>query len=194
MKQRIFYILFLLVSLTVFGQNYTKNKNLIATPTDYQADVVNNNDLILKYQEFLKEETQLHRAYTQEYYSMILKLFSVITIVFGAILTWLGWKTKKDIDNQVKQRIQELIIEFIDKNKKDIEAKNKALENTYNDYLKLYGRFLDANFLKCTKCTGFTSHNENKGTETNPICKICAEKIVKQYAENVSDERNIVEN
>ena len=36
------------------------------------------NETILKYQEFLREETKLHREYTQEYYEMIYKLLGGI--------------------------------------------------------------------------------------------------------------------
>ena len=213
MRQRTFHTLFLLVSFTAFGQDYPKNENLVTIPTTYQTNDVNLNDQILKYQEFLRDETKSHREYTQEYYAMIISLLRWIIVgvgvVIGAVLGWLSWKTKndienqinqriqektKDIENQVNQRIQELIIGFINISKEEIEEKNKVIQDSYDEYLKLYGLFLDAKFLKCTKCVGFTSYNENKGTETNPICKICADTFVKQVADNMSNEGNIVEN
>ena len=121
MKQKIFYILFLFVSLAAFGQNSIKNEKMETTPTIYQTNEVNLNDQILKYQKFLRDETKLHREYTQEYYAMILKLFSLIAVVVGAVLTWLNWKSKKDVKEQVNLRFQETVQELLDKKLKTVQ-------------------------------------------------------------------------
>jgi len=39
---------------------------------------------------------------------------------------------------------------------------------------------MDNKILKC-KCGRYTSFNDNKGKEVNPICTTCADKIVKSY-------------
>ena len=191
MRQRIFYITFLFVSLTIFGQDYTKNENLATTPTTYQTNDVNLNDQILKYQEFLRDEAKLHREYTQGYYTMILTVFGI----FGAVLTWFGWKSIASIKKQVDQLVNEKIMGFLDLHQGTIDEKLKAIHESFGKCKELHAQFLNAKILKCTKCVvGFTSYNENKGNEANPICETCADKIVKQFADNVSNASNIVEN
>ena len=144
MKQRIFIILFLIVSLIMFGQDYAKNENLATTPTTYQTNEVNLNNQILKYQEFLRDETKLHREYTQEYYAMILKLFSLIAVVFGAILTWLNWKSKEDIKKQINQRFQETVQKLLD-------DKLKTLQELSDDKLKQLDSLINENKEKSAK-------------------------------------------
>ena len=168
MKQRIFNILFLFVSLTVFGQDNTKNENLaIVPPTVYQTNEVNLNDQILKYQEFLRDETKLHREYTQEDYAMILKLFSLIAVVVGAILTWLNWKSKEDIKKQVNQRFQETIQGLLDDKLKQIDSlicENK--EKSAKQFERINKLILELS-AKSDKINEQTSQDFREGEKTN---------------------------
>jgi len=47
------------------------------------------------------------------------------------------------------------------------------------------------NVLKCKECGGYVSIFDNKGSDSNPICKACADKIVRQYA-NIEEMKKII--
>jgi CheY-like chemotaxis protein len=88
------------ICLIAFGQDHSDSVIV-------QENNINLNDQILMYQEFLREETKLHREYTQEYYSMIRYVLSGLGIGIGIILAWLNWRSKKDIRDQVNQQFRE---------------------------------------------------------------------------------------
>ena len=100
MKHIIYIILFMFICLIAFGQDHSDS--VIG-----QENNINPNDQILMYQEFLREETRLHREYTQEYYSMIRYVLSGLVIGVGIIMVWLNWRSKKDIKDQVNQQFRE---------------------------------------------------------------------------------------
>lgn len=45
--------------------------------------------------------------------------------------------------------------------------------------------------MECKKCGSNISSYDNKGTDTNPICATCADKIVRQYA-NIEGNNNVI--
>ena len=102
----------------------------------------NPNDAVIKYQEFLRDEARLHREYTQGYYDTIWKSLGLLVIGIGAVLTWLNWKSKKDMQDQVnanfdaslqglfKQKLKEvddLIVEGREKSAKQFEDIGKII-------------------------------------------------------------------
>lgn len=80
------------------------------------------NEIVIKYEQFLREETKLHREYTQEYYSLILKLLAGIGVVVGGILTWLNWKSKESIKKQVNDQFKETVQDILDEKLKQIDT------------------------------------------------------------------------
>lgn len=95
-----------LFCLTSFGQATTTPSIPQKTPDP--------NETIMKYEQFLRDETKLHREYTQEYYDMIWKLLGVLGIVIGGVLTWLNWKSKEDIKKQVNVQFKETVQKLLD--------------------------------------------------------------------------------
>ena len=74
-----------------------------------QSPTSDPNETVLKYEEFLRDETKLHGEYSQEYYETILKLLSGVVIIAGGIFTWFNWKSKEDIRKQVNEQFKEKI-------------------------------------------------------------------------------------
>jgi CheY-like chemotaxis protein len=63
-------------------------------------------DALLKYSQFIREETKSHRAFLESLYTISTALLGGIIIVFGAVLAWLNWKTKREIRNQVEEQFK----------------------------------------------------------------------------------------
>jgi len=99
--------------LTSFGQTTT-------TPNTPQK-ATDPNETIIKYEEFLREETKLHREYTQKYYDMIWGLLGALGIIVGAVLTWLNWKSKKDIKKQINDQFKRTVQSLLDEKLKQID-------------------------------------------------------------------------
>ncbi len=102
-----------LFCLTSFGQTTT-------APSTPQK-TTDPNETVMKYEEFLRDETKLHREYTQEYYDMIWKLLGGLGIVIGGVLTWLNWKSKEDIKKQVNAQFKETVQGLLDEKLKQID-------------------------------------------------------------------------
>jgi CheY-like chemotaxis protein len=189
----------------VFGQNSKKNENLETTPTVYQTNEVNLNDQILKYQEFLRDETKLHREYTQEYYAMILKLFSLIAVLVGAVLTWLNWKSKKDVKEQVNLRFQETVQGLLDKKLKTVQELldeqlrqsdlliNENKEKSAKQFEKINKMILELS-AKSDKINEQTSQNFRENEKAN-VNTLKGKKIlwVDDYPENNDYPRQMLE-
>lgn len=82
----------------------------------------NSNEEVLRYEEFLREETKLHREYTQHYYDMILQTILGLGTLFGVILTWVNWKSKKNIKDQVNSLYKKHIKSLLDEKLKEIDT------------------------------------------------------------------------
>ncbi len=102
-----------LFCLTSFGQIDTL-KSDPQKPTDP-------NEIVMKYEEFLREETKLHREYTQKYYDMILKLLGALGVAVGGVLTWLNWKSKEDIKKQVNVQFEKTVQGLLDEKLRQID-------------------------------------------------------------------------
>jgi CheY-like chemotaxis protein len=87
-----------------------------STPTasNTAVNTANPNDAVIKYQEFLRDEARLHREYTQAYYDTIWKSLGLIVIGIGAVLTWLNWKSKKDIQDQINANFKATFQSVVD--------------------------------------------------------------------------------
>jgi CheY-like chemotaxis protein len=89
--------------------------------------------VLLDYSQFLRDETARHQAFLEGVYDKLVKVLAGIVVVFGAVLTWLNWKTKKEISEQVSSRIDSMA-------KAAIDLKLKA----FDDQLQLVRGNLDS--------------------------------------------------
>src|SRR5690349_20437559 len=79
------------------------------TSSDSIQKINPSDEAILKYEEFLRHETESHRAYIQDYYDMIWKLLATASIAVGVVLTWMNWKSRDDIRKQINEKFKDSI-------------------------------------------------------------------------------------
>jgi CheY-like chemotaxis protein len=126
-KLTCFLILWLVVPLAlVRGDAATNDAQHISQPMDTGR-------VLLDYSQFLRDETARHQAFLEGVYDKLVKVLAGIVVVFGAVLTWLNWKTKKEIREQVNTRIDSMA-------KSAIDLKLKA----FDDQLQLVRGNLDS--------------------------------------------------
>jgi CheY-like chemotaxis protein len=112
------FTLFSVLAIFIFaGALYTQNdqnpanSNNAVGPAPQATQTApaqtNPNETILKYEQFLRDETKLHREYTQQYYTNLLLLIGAMGTILGTVLAWLNWKSKEDIRKQVEQTFKE---------------------------------------------------------------------------------------
>ena len=143
MKQIVFIVIFMFICFIAFGQDHSDT-------AINQENNVNLNDQILRYQEFLREETKLHREYTQEYYTMILYILSGLGVSIGIVLTWLNWKSKKDIKEQVNQQFRETFEGIINKKVSQLNEKIDQVDSL-NEKIIQADSLINANKEKAAK-------------------------------------------
>ena len=61
-------------------------------------------EVLFKYLEFLRAESKEHREFLERYYSLTAAGLGAVALIFGALLTWLNWKTKEEIRKQVEEQ------------------------------------------------------------------------------------------
>jgi hypothetical protein len=64
-------------------------------------------DALLKYAGFLREEAKAHREFLESYYRMAAAGLTAVVALFGGLLAWLNWRTKEDIRRQVESLFRE---------------------------------------------------------------------------------------
>lgn len=102
-----------IIALILCTQYVCANDSIPNSTQERVQESLSLNEDILKYQQFLREETKQHREFTQEYYNWILKIFAFLGIAVGAIMTWLNWKSKESIKKQVNEQFKETVEEII---------------------------------------------------------------------------------
>ena len=95
----------------------------------------------LDYSKFLREETKVHRESIESFYEKITYGLGLLISLFGGILIWLNWRTKKDIKEQVdeyyKKEIEKIFLSKIKQFENDIEEYQKKLEYQFKEINKL---------------------------------------------------------
>lgn len=66
-------------------------------------------DVTLKYQQFVREEAKEHRLFLENSFDKLLLLISGGTFLFGSILTWMNYRTKNEITAAVNKKFNEQI-------------------------------------------------------------------------------------
>jgi CheY-like chemotaxis protein len=79
-------------------------------------------ETLLKYADFLRTESQAHREFLESYYSVTAAAFASIGIAFGALLTWLNWRTKQEIRAQVQEQYRQHAQALVEERVRHFEA------------------------------------------------------------------------
>ena len=94
-------ILVYLFSLCVIPHSLFISRMLLSTHAD--------DDVTLKYQQFVREEAKEHRLFLENSFDKLLLLISGGTFLFGSILTWMNYRTKNEITAAVNKKFNEQI-------------------------------------------------------------------------------------
>jgi len=115
------YLLIIVVFVLTFalGQDTILATNKTQNSIQQQSDP---NETILKYEDFLRKETEAHRQYTQDYYSLILKTLSALSVIVIGVFAWLNWKSKSDIKKQVNEYFKDTIQGLLDEKLSQIDG------------------------------------------------------------------------
>lgn len=117
-------LLIFIFTAALYAQNdqIPSNANSAASPAPQATPAQTNpNDTILKYEQFLRDETKLHREYTQQYYTNLLILIGAMGTILGAVLAWLNWKSKDDIRKEVEQKFKENVESLLNEKFKQVD-------------------------------------------------------------------------
>lgn len=94
-------ILVYLCALCVIPHFFFVSRMFLLTHTD--------DDVTLKYQQFVREEAKEHRLFLENSFDKLLLLISGGTFLFGSILTWMNYRTKNEITAAVSKKFNEQI-------------------------------------------------------------------------------------
>ncbi len=104
MRKTFFLVFFLLLNLSpLYAQIHARKDTVTVRGAEKTADP---NEIILKYEDILSKENDKHREYTKDYYDMLLKVLTSLSVLAIGVFAWLNWKTKKDIQESVNERFQ----------------------------------------------------------------------------------------
>lgn len=66
-------------------------------------------DAVLQYQQFIREDAKEHRLFLENSFDKLLLLISGGTFLFGSLLTWMNYRTKSEIKSAVNKRFDDQI-------------------------------------------------------------------------------------
>lgn len=104
-----------------------------STTVVYGSSSLGEDDITLKYQEFLREEAKEHRLFLEDSFDKLIMLFTGGVFMCVGILTWLNYKTKAEIHQTVERHFDLNISECIQKKiqtvQNEIDSKMKEIKN-----------------------------------------------------------------
>jgi hypothetical protein len=74
-----------------------------------------------QYQDFLRAETDRHQSFIQSWFGILKWVVSVGLGLFIALATWLGWKTRRDLEKEIRDRFKTRVEVLIDEKLRDFE-------------------------------------------------------------------------
>lgn len=109
---------------------------LVATYTtgyvEMPSTVRTDDDIVLQYQQFMREDAKEHRLFLENSFDKLLMLISGGTFLFGSLLTWLNYRTRTEIKTAVNKKFDEqidiLLGTRIDGLRQNMEIQSKELE------------------------------------------------------------------
>ncbi len=103
--------------------------------------------VLLKYSKLLHDEMARHLQVVESLYNKLVGILAASVIILGSIFTWMQWRTKKEVTEQVNNRIDALAKNAIDDKVKefgnevqrlrdDLERQVKELKSTWTDQVR----------------------------------------------------------
>jgi len=92
-----------------------------------------------QYREDLYREAHDHREFLESYYTKVSAAAGSLVVLFLAVLTFLNWKSRKDIDDAVAKRFDEKIRGKINKEIEDLMSQLQAKQDDVDRILKDMG-------------------------------------------------------
>lgn len=128
---------FISIMILIFGLSIVPAQKKIDTvyvEKNYSKD-------LLEYSKFLREETNVHRESIESFYQKITYGIGLIFSLFGAIILWMNWRTKKDIQNQVddyyKKEVEKIFNAKIQQFEKNLNEYRDKFENQLKEVNKI---------------------------------------------------------
>jgi CheY-like chemotaxis protein len=112
----------------------------VPTPTSQAADT---GKALLEYSKFYRDESARHQDFLERLYDKLVKLLAGIVIVFGAVITWLHWKTRKEIEEQVNSRIDSIAKGAIDLRLKVFDEQLQVVRTDLDNQVKAIKKNMD---------------------------------------------------
>ncbi|WP_370795027.1 hypothetical protein [Bacteroides stercorirosoris] len=118
----------LILSFLCYFLVATHTTGYVETPSTVRTD----DDIVLQYQQFIREDAKEHRLFLENSFNKLLMLISGGTFLFGSLLTWLNYRTRTEIKTAVNKKFDEqigiLIGTRIDELRQNSEIQSKELE------------------------------------------------------------------
>lgn len=90
-------------------------------------------NITLQYQQFIREEAKEHRLFLEDSFNKLVLLISAGTFLFGAVLSWMNYKTRSEISRAVGDRFNKQINTLLGKHLQELQLE---LETKNNDFEK----------------------------------------------------------
>lgn len=116
----------------------------VAVAADPALPTTETLNAFLEYARFLREESQAHRIYLEQLFTILGTIAGALLALFGTVMTWLNWKTRKDVKTQVetsfKEKAKPLIEEHIKMFQNDLQQIQKTFERDVRNKQEILGK------------------------------------------------------
>lgn len=156
-------------------------------------------NITLQYQQFIREEAKEHRLFLEDSFDKMVMLISTGAFLFGAVLTWMNYKTKSEISKAVEDRfnkqINSLLGRRLEELQNELEEKNKDFEKRIAAadrlIMELSGRFSEINQEDIENGGSLRNKPYNGGVSVYRVLWVDDKPRNNDYIINMFSERNI---
>jgi CheY-like chemotaxis protein len=132
---KIFLFFNVMIILSIINSS-AENKIKIngSNDTVYSKNILEPNEIILKYKNILEEDSRGHRTYLENLYTIGVSIFGVLGGIFLGVLYFSWGKTKREVRSQVEENFKLKVDEIIKEQTERIEILYKRKLNTFTKY------------------------------------------------------------
>lgn len=145
MSNKFYKIIFFFIFIIMFSYIYgTPGPTPPINPVDLST-TKEMSDVLFQYMEFLKAEAERHKEFLEFCYTITVAGIGAFGVVLGGILTFLNWRTKEKIREEVGKNFQKTVNILIDEELKKIDSqivnankKIKEIDSLFKNSEKLF--------------------------------------------------------